>query len=279
MLEARRGVTLTRVPWPLRFCDVVASRGARLSRRIAGKRVAVADRVRWILVASVVASACGPQEELTPLAEFDHLSPYIRASPDLLFIELLDHRDVTAPCAVVPDDFTARIGDLELPIESRGAWTGEFDGANECDLPTIRLDDPPPIEDAILELHDSSTTVRCDLGDELVPRSVAPIAGGTWELTAGQEVTVVWSHPHDLDQSDIEVWFRQGDTVTPGRPTQPIAGTDQLTFLVPASLAPGAYDVRFGFLAHTRFEAGMCGETNQTEREYQIIGHPVTIGA
>lgn len=233
--------------------------------------------MRLCLVGSVVASACiGPQEGTSPI-QLDQVRPHIIASPDGLLIELVEGRDATEPCPVLPDDFTARIGDLQVPIMSPGAWTGEFDGANECKVPAMFLDNPPPIADALLELGDSRRTLRCPLADELVPRSAAPIAGAAWELTAGQVATVRWSHQRDFGVFTIEGWFSQGASSTARLSTQPIAGTDQLTFTVPASLAPGSYQLGLGVLSRALFAAGECGGAGATQRQYHTFSQPITI--
>lgn len=225
----------------------------------------------------VLASACvAPREEITPLAEVEQLQVDIHVWPAALHVEIKSSRTAEDPCLVLSPDVTARIGEVPVPLESRGRFSAEFDGGNECKAPTIHVVELPPIGDATLELADSSATLRCSLGNELVPRRALPIAEAVWSFAAGQVATLRWSHPGDLGQFPIELWLSQDTTSIERAQAQPVPGTDRFTFPIPR-VTPGSYQLHWSTLTHATYEPGQCGEGTQTSPLHAAGAQPIMI--
>lgn len=145
-------------------------------------------------------------------------------------------------CAMLRDDFSARIGDVELPIAERGESLDDSTYEPYCDVPTLYTEHRPQLPGAILELRDPSLTIQCDLEDALLARSVTPVPAGPWTFSPGQRVTVRWTPMSDLLRVDARVSFFGGRSIPAEEVSQ---AADLLSFTVPATLGAGSYEIRF----------------------------------
>lgn len=199
------------------------------------------------LIAPVLAlAACATDdwERVATLAEIGpRLDIFVGFVKPSLSVKLQYDAFLFGDCAILSDDFSARVGGVDLPIMRRGANLGDIDHDDyDCSVPELYTEDRPQLPAAILELGDSSRTIRCDFADALLPRSVTLVPAGPWTFSAGQRVTVRWSPMADLVNAEATVSFFGGRAV----PAEAVAQTgDLLSFTVPALLGAGPYEIQF----------------------------------
>lgn len=226
----------------------------------AGTPRAVSGAMRFtaVAVAVLLASGCiSDREESRSIDEAIHLR--LGASSGGLRVGIDWTYNVTDPCPVLRDDFTARVGDIAMTVAEPGHWTGEFDGANECAQPTVTVTDAP-LATASFELEDGAGMVRCDLGSALEPRTATLVPDGPWEIAAGERMTVRWSHPADAASSlyvNLVVGEFRYDVTNVETPD------DLISFTIPASLQPGGYRLQ---LTRSRMFPGERCDGIETDR-------------
>lgn len=208
--------------------------------------------MRPILLFLVVAGcfSSGPGEVNVTIDSFSNL--HITAT-ERSFEIVVGNRFAVAqasPCPLVDANLTARLGEIPVPLITRGGKVADEPGDdvsdNLCGTVTLRLDGPPPDGPAVLQLSDSTTTVTCNLPDLRAPRALMQIPeSDTWQWRSGQAVTVQWSPSGDLPRwgtllSELfpVVGGMRVDGATEIR-NATIDG-DLMHFMVP-SVAPGSY--------------------------------------
>ncbi len=193
----------------------------------------------------ILVVGCGPElERPTDLADFEvsELSMYIGSST--MWGDLRPVRDVRDPCAILGEDFHARIGELELstfPGEREDLCEDEdpqdCEDTARCISPFVELAWPPPLPSAELVIADSSRSITCRLGDAFAARPMTRVAVDTWNTARGEIVTVRVSPASDVTRFVTDVYF-----APKGQPLLPAAHTyegDTLTFRIPSTLGSG----------------------------------------
>ncbi len=174
---------------------------------------------RWICVAASLLSACTEpaNAQLAELLDLgialhvitgdeadrvddDRAPVHIRASTG--FEEAAFVRAHGGACAVL-GAVAASFNGAPLEVDPGGA-----DGEGGCDAPVfegrleIGIDEP-----AVFELADDSAQIRVTFASgEVSPRIASLTSPAEWSFTAGQDVTMTWSHPEDAANS-FKVWF------------------------------------------------------------------------
>lgn len=212
--------------------------------------------MRPILLFLVVAGcfprgAGGPGEVNVTIDSFSNL--YITATEQSLEIVVGNRSSISqsSPCPLVDANLTVRLGEVPVPLITRGGKIGDEPGDdvsdNLCGMVTLRLDGPPPDGPAVLQLSDSKTTVTCNIPDLKASRALTQMPeSDPWQWRSRQAVTVQWSPRGDLPR-----WALLLSELVPVVDGMRIDGTeirnttiegDLMHFTVP-SVAPGSYDL------------------------------------
>lgn len=192
-----------------------------------------------------------PGEVNVTLDSFSDL--HITATEQSLEIVVGHTDDVTqsTPCPLEDANLTARLGDIPVPLITRGGKIGEDPGDDVtdalCGTVTLRLDGPAPDGPAVLQLSDSKTTVTCNVPDLKAPRTVTQVPDSdTWQWRSGQAVTLQWSPSGDLPRWTMllsELFPVDGNARTgDGTELHEAIDGDLVRFTVP-SVAPGSYGI------------------------------------
>ena len=227
-----------------------------------------------ILPVLVLAGCVDDGARVATLAELQpRIEMFVGFVKPSLSVEIVYDEFLLGDCAILGDDFSARVGGVDLPIVSRGESLGGSEGYDhDCGLPELYTEDRPQLPAAILELGDSSGTIRCDFKDAMLARSVTPVPAGPWTFSPGQRVTVRWSPTEDLMNAEATVSFFGGRSV----PAEAVSQIDDLlSFTVPA-LGAGPYEIRFATNG-ADFRGIDCGGVPNRMIENQAHAQPVTI--
>lgn len=191
-----------------------------------------------ITVGLVLAGCVDDGERVATLSELQpRIEIFVGFVKPSLEVTIVYDDFLLGDCAILSDDFVARVGGVNLPIASRGEW---FD-ASICTFPKLYTAERPQLPAAILELGDASRTIQCDFENALLPRSITPVPAGPWTFAPGQRVTVRWSPMGDLLRAEATVSFFGGRSV----PAEAVSQTDDLlSFTVPATLGAGPYEIQ-----------------------------------
>jgi len=136
------------------------------------------------------------------------------ASPASVSVFIQYQPQALGACALLLPSFHASVGDTEMTIVERGAYTTP--GFVDCRVPRLSLDHPPLAAASTLTLQDASGTLTIDLKDLLAPRSAQPVPPGPFTFTPGQVVTLRYAPASDLNVSVTTVNFEDD---TPGKET------------------------------------------------------------
>lgn len=111
-------------------------------------------------------------EKIVTLAELE--SPSLRISlPGPSLSVRLAYEVPAEHCPVLGKELTARVAGVDIAIINRGG-AGQVvdpDYDDRCEDVVMELWIRPAVSEAILELSDPSLTIRCVLGDALLPRA------------------------------------------------------------------------------------------------------------
>lgn len=192
----------------------------------------------------------GPGEVNVAIDSFSEL--HITATEQSLAIVVgkRDRFDQSSPCPLVDASLTARLGEIPVPVITRGGKIGDEAGDdvtdNVCGTVTLRLDGPPPDGPSVLQLSDSKSTVACNVPDLKAARALMQMPeSDTWQWRSGQPVTVQWSPSGDLSRWGTllsELYPVVGGMVyyDGAEILHPTIEGDLIRFTVP-SVAPGSY--------------------------------------
>jgi hypothetical protein len=210
--------------------------------------------MRPILLFLVVAGCIpsGPGEINVPIDSFSNL--YMTATEQSLEIVVGNRLSFSqsSPCPLVDANLTARLGDVPVPLITRGGKTGDEPGDdvsdNVCGTVTLRLDGPPPKGPAVLQISDSKTTVACNIPDLKAPRALMQMPeSDPWQWRSGQTVSVQWSPSGDLSRwsllmTELTPVVVDGMRLDGTEINNTTIEGDLMHFTVP-SVAPGSYEL------------------------------------
>jgi len=198
-----------------------------------------------------------------------------------------DAFDQAGPCPRVDATLTARLGEIAVPLITRGGKIGDIPGDdvsdNYCGTVKFRLDGPPPDGAAVLELADPKTRLGCTVPDLKAARELmlVPPESGTWPWRAGQAVAVQWSPSGDLrlwaGPSASLLHITDGNVIDGGADIRDEAiDGDVMRFTVP-SAPPGSYELDVGTSQYvTCGPHRVSAEIASTFTRF-VVGHAVAI--
>ncbi len=116
----------------------------------------------------VVAGCVDTDEKIAMLAELESPSLVISLAGPSFSVEL-SYEQPADHCPVLGKQLTARVAGVDVPITDRGGVGLSMDSVYDCSPVHMWLWIRPETADAIFELSDPSLTIRCNLGDVLLP--------------------------------------------------------------------------------------------------------------
>jgi hypothetical protein len=231
-------------------------------------------------VVLVVAAGCQAEQSLeqaSTLAELGPVTLDLWIQSDMIWLSVDYELQPDEPCHVLGDDFTGRIGDVQAaPFPGGVVDTASCPNASggciptglRCDPPFIGLYDLPHELDRTLVLGDASRTIECQLGDALLTRTVTRVPDGSWDVSAGKELTVQWAPAGDLARFTPKVWFVEWQ-----RNPLPVAHRidgNHITFEVPSFVRPGTHGFMITAIGDVPTTLKGCSAPNTRTYAYSV---------